>query len=351
MTDAAVNSRLRTLVEQCWPHGRVVGIAPLEGDASTRAYARLRLEGPSGTPATAMAMLMQDSSVAISSEELGSSTAQGADELPFSNVARFLARRTDALPLIYATSQDRKAMLLEDVGDCSLWDACAAQPAGCEALVARALQLLADLQRQALDDGSGCYLFQRAFDARLFAWEFEHFLEFGLEHPPASLVQRAHSELNELALRLAEYPRVFCHRDYHAWNLHVQEERIRILDFQDALLGPALYDVASLLTDRSTPELIDADMEQRLLDGFVNAADAAHGLDSTQAKVSYRLCVLQRSLKILGRFNYLAEKKAKPGYLRFLPSTAATARRVAEGLSEGIGATRLLLAKHLRGLP
>ena len=295
-------------------------------------------------------MLMQDASGALSSEELGTADAEAGGELPFSNVARFLARHTDAVPRIYATSADQRTMLLEDVGDRSLWDACAQQPVGCEALVARALNLLTSLQRRAVDDGSGCYIFGRAFDSRVFGWEFEHFLEFGIEHAPRALVERARSELNVLADRLASYPRVFCHRDYHAWNLQLHEGRIRILDFQDALMGPALYDVASLLTDRSMPERIDDEMEQRLLESFVNAPEAAHGLEPEQAEKSYRLCTLQRSLKVLGRFNYLAERQSKPAYLGFLPTTAATARRASAHVDEGIDATRLLLAEHLRGV-
>ena len=48
---------------------------------------------------------------------------------------------------------------------------------------------------------------------------------------------------------LAGQPRVFVHRDYHSRNLMVDGARLGVIDFQDALMGPATYDLASLLRD------------------------------------------------------------------------------------------------------
>src|SRR5205085_3146781 len=111
----------------------------------------------------------------------------GPKELAFVNVGRFLACRTDAVPAIYGLSEDRRFVVLEDVGDTPLWEA-AAGPDRAEALFCDALDLLADLQMRAVDDGSGCYAFAQSFDERLFAWEFEHFLEYGVEvDAPAAL--------------------------------------------------------------------------------------------------------------------------------------------------------------------
>ena len=56
----------------------------------------------------------------------------------------------------------------------------------------------------------------------------------------------------------------------------------------------------------------------------------------------YRLCAFQRVLKVIGRFNYLAEVKNKPSYLDMLPTVVATARRLAPHLDEMGATTRLL---------
>ena len=317
-----------------WPGSSVAGFEPMRGDASTRSYARATVTG-GGAPTSLVVMMMQDAAVALSSEELGVFGEGGPKEIAFVNVGRFLARHTDAVPAIHAVSPDSTLIVLEDVGDTPLWEAAEADP---EAMFGRALDLLADLAARAVDDGSGCYAFVQSFDEKLFAWEFEHFLEYGVAGGEAALVAASRAELRAVAARLAALPRVFAHRDYHAWNIHVHEGRLRLIDFQDALLAPALYDVASLMTDRITPERITLDIEDRLLARFFDRQTAGRlaSLDATRA--AYRLIALQRVLKVVGRFHYLAEVKGKPHYLGMLPAVCRTARRLLAE-SEGVTAT------------
>jgi aminoglycoside/choline kinase family phosphotransferase len=322
-----------------WPGASVASIDPMRGDASSRSYARVRLEG-GGAPGTLVVMLLQDAAVAMSSEELGVFGEGGPKELAFVNVGRYLGRLTDAVPAIHAISDDSRMLVLEDVGDVPLWDAAATRPAE---LFGKALDVLADLQARATDDRSGCYAFVQAFDEKLFAWEFRHFLEYGIAAgAPGALVEASRGELDAVAGRLAALPRVFAHRDYHAWNIHVQESesgpRLRLIDFQDALLAPALYDVASLLTDRITPERITPALEESLLVHYYSRQKAGR-LDSLEAtRRAYRLVALQRVLKVVGRFHYLNDVKGKPHYLSFLPGVCRTAHRLL-ATSEGVAAT------------
>jgi len=315
----------------------------MRGDASTRSYARATLSGGGrNAPASLVVMMMQDAVVAISSEELGVFGKDGPKELAFVNVGRFLAGHSDAIPEIYGVSDDSRLLVLEDVGDLPLWDAAEGRPAE---LFGRALDLIAGLQARAVDDGSGCYAFAQAFDEKLFAWEFEHFLEYGVEaSAAAALVAASRAELAAVAARLASLPRVFSHRDYHAWNIHLQSdpdggaERLRIIDFQDALMAPALYDVASLLTDRITPERITPALEEELLVRFYSRQKAGRLASLDETRAAYRLVALQRVLKVVGRFHYLSDVKGKPHYLGFLPAVCGTARRLL-ATSDGVTAT------------
>jgi hypothetical protein len=333
--------------ESLWPGTRITGCEAVPGDASSRTYLRYSLSGPGRCPAKTIAMVMEDASIALSSDELGVFGDEGPRELPFSNIQRFLAGRTDAVPKIFAISADSSLLLLEDLGDTALWDAVTDAPDRAEALFAEALALIAELQAKAVDDGSGCYAFRQRFDERLFLWEFEHFIEFGVADAEARCLFAARAELALAAAELAAMPTVFCHRDYHAWNIHVFEGRLRIIDFQDALLGPRLYDVASLLTDRITPELVDPAMEQRLIGSYLcsrsNTAPTADELETALAE--YRLVALQRALKVVGRFNYLAEIKGKTHYLAMVPAAAATADRMLSALPT-MPATTELLAEY-----
>jgi aminoglycoside/choline kinase family phosphotransferase len=359
---ARATDLVEAAIAQHWPGARCGGFGQVPGDASSRRYLRCSIEPADGgstglkSPNSLVVMLMEDASVAMSSDELGVFGADGPKELPFTNIARFLSRHTEALPAIYAAAEDSNALVLEDIGDLPLWEA--ASNGDPEAWFARALEVLATIQTQAVDDGSGCYAFDLAFDEELFGWEFEHFLEFGIRDPSAAATSACQSELQEAAKRLGALPRVFCHRDYHAWNIHVQggksgeSPRIRIIDFQDALMGPHLYDVASLLTDRCTPELIDPQREGRLLAGYARALAKADPKtpysDPAKLEQDYGLCALQRALKVIGRFNYLAEVKGKMGYSRFLPSEIATARRAVRRLPQ-MSATAAILADNVKG--
>lgn len=310
-----------------WPAASVVSIDAMRGDASSRAYRRVQIRpGDSKAPASLVAMLLADSAVALSSEELGVFGDDGPTELPFISVARYLDTITDALPRIEAQSPEGDILLLEDVGDLTLWAAASADPAGPLPWFTKALEWLAELQGQAKDDGSGCTAFAQTFDERLFQWEFQHFIEYGVANAPAALVAEASAELQEIAQQLAALPTLFCHRDFHAWNLHAQGDRLRVIDFQDALLAPALYDVASLLTDRCTPTLITPALEDQLIVAYHNAASGDGPVDATRQ--AYTLCALQRTLKVVGRFNYLADVKGKPEYRDMLGDVVASARRM-----------------------
>ena len=124
---------------------------------------------------------------------------------------------------------------------------------------------------------------------------------------------------------------MFSHRDYHRENLFIQDgPKIRIMDFQDALMAPAAQDLAVLLTTRDTDEFITPAIERRILD-FYCAGLARRGAatDARRAEfmTSYRLCVLQHALKMIGRFE-MFDRDGKTGYRRYIPNVLAQARRM-----------------------
>src|SRR5207249_5031713 len=123
---------------------RIVAAERLFGDASRRRYVRLRLaEGDA--PPTVVAMLLGADRFPLGSDELGERAA--SDELPFVNVARYLAARGFAVPIIHhdASASD-SLLLLEDIGDTTLWAAASARPADARPLFEAAVDLLAAFQ-------------------------------------------------------------------------------------------------------------------------------------------------------------------------------------------------------------
>jgi N-acetylmuramate 1-kinase len=341
-----LRAEVEALLRDAWGQAAAtVDMLPLAGDASSRRYFRLRLMGTA--PPTAVLMVQSGSGLSISSDELSTLEAPPT-EMPFLNVQRYLASRGIAVPAVYGASSERGLALLEDVGDTTLWDAAQAttDPA---ALYRSAIDELIALQRAGAEEPDPrCIAFGQRFDARLFAWEFDHFLEYGLTGRGLTEPERARlrRRFEDLAHELADEPLVLTHRDYHSWNLFDHQGAIRVIDFQDALLAPLPYDLATLLNDRATPTIVTPAHEDALLAYFcARRAEAfGTGLDAESFKVRYYLFVLQKSLKIVGRFHYLEEVKGKPGYLAMLPHTFATLRRCFANLP-GVGDLHVLLAR------
>lgn len=149
-------------------------------------------------------------------------------------------------------------------------------------------------------------------------------------------------DIIEVAFRLLvgnvqRQPQVFMHRDYHSRNLmRVPEHNPGIVDFQDAVLGPITYDVASLLRDcyiawddarvRGWAE----SHRQRLLDA--GALDPR--IDAARWQRWFDLTGLQRHLKVLGIFCRLWYRDGKRGYLADLPRVWRYVRSVASAYPE-----------------
>jgi len=128
-----------------------------------------------------------------------------------------------------------------------------------------------------------------------------------------------------------EAPATWVLRDYHSPNLLwlPQQQgvaRIGLLDFQDALMGPGAYDVASLLQDArvDVPEAL----ELSLLSRYVRERHAADpSFDAVQFGQIYSTLAAQRASKILGIFARLEKRDRKPQYLRHMPRVWGYLRR------------------------
>jgi aminoglycoside/choline kinase family phosphotransferase len=102
--------------------------------------------------------------------------------------------------------------------------------------------------------------------------------------------------------------------------------RIGLLDFQDAVMGPAAYDVASLLQDArvDVPEIMEIALLSRYTRTRMSASSA---FDAPTFVRAYATLAAQRASKILGIFARLERRDHKPQYLRHLPRVWAYLQR------------------------
>ncbi|HEY8514436.1 MAG TPA: phosphotransferase [Candidatus Binatia bacterium] len=330
-------SALARAAETAWPRGKVIALEPLAGDASARRYVRVRLAGDA--PASAIAMLLPHDEPATKSEEI--TTGEAPSELPFVDVHRYLARHGVPVMAIYHVDERDGVLLLEDLGDLPLADAaCDGGPYERDrrALFEQAVDVLASISALVRAPDPRCIAFRNRYDRELIGLELDVVCSHGFAPSDAGPARAADADpelraaLARLGDRIAAQPIVLMHRDFHAWNLHVDAQgAIRVIDFQDALLGPALYDLASLCTDRDSDRFVDPELEAILVRRF-GAELARRGgvLDADALHADYFDAVAYRTLRVIGRFRFLAIERGKTGYLRFLPRMARQTVRALE---------------------
>ena len=320
----------------------LVDVVPLCGDASNRRYYRLELDN---APISSLILMqLADPERFKVSEEAVSGTVADVRELPFLNIQRPLARSGVPVPALHFYDEAAGLLYLEDFGDLTLFHACQRDresavrkyyPLAIDTLVRIHLQLTARGT-----DADACQAFSRSFDESLLMWEFEHFLEYGIWVRRGKRPMCADDEheirngFSSIAEWLAGQPQVFTHRDYHSRNLMVDGDRLGVIDFQDALLGPATYDLASLLRD-SYVALDDGfvdEMIDRYITGMCAGLEPASRerlllTDRAAFRRLFDFTGIQRNLKAAGRFVYIDRVKGNPKFLADIPRTLDYVRR------------------------
>jgi aminoglycoside/choline kinase family phosphotransferase len=310
-------SSLPSAITTCLERLGVVGgrVLPLTPDASDRRY--YRVATPAGEPFV----------IALHSAPF----APGS--LPFVSVAGLFEAMPLPVPHVRAEMPDLGIVVIDDLGDTTLQMAVDSAPGLPHAAwYERAVDHLVVLQKRGaqLEDAQ-LLPYTLAFDVEKLMWEMQffvtHFLEAfrGLTIPPAARTALL-DELTTLCEELAGEPRVLCHRDYHSRNLMVSGDKLFLIDFQDARLGPNTYDLVSLLRD------CYVDMAPELFDRLQERFRAAAAPDEDAARFAGRVDSMgvQRHLKALGTFGYQAVARANPLYAQYVPRTAAYVRATFE---------------------
>jgi N-acetylmuramate 1-kinase len=306
-------------------------IVPLTGDASDRRYYRV---------------LLGDSPTIVLSLY---ATPFTFETLSFVNVARLLAQMPVPIPEVIGHAEDLGVLALQDLGDVTLQAHLgAATPSEHAALYRQAVALIATLQRRGSDLESTEYLpYGIAFDVEKLSWELEFFVKHFIEAYRGVVISptgrdELRAACGEVVEILAAEPRVLCHRDYHSRNLMLREDKLYIIDFQDARMGPDTYDLVSLLRDSYV------DLPEQTVDELMAYFLALKGQTGTAREFRRRFDVmaLQRNLKALGTFGYQTTARRNPVYIQYIPRTLRYVRDNLENLPQ-FGRLRELLAAHV----
>ncbi|WP_322988855.1 tRNA (adenosine(37)-N6)-threonylcarbamoyltransferase complex ATPase subunit type 1 TsaE [Hoeflea sp.] len=304
----------------------------LQGDASTRTYESIR--PTQGAPLILMNAPRQPDGPPIRDGLPYSQIAHLAEDvIPFVAIARWLRAEGFAAPEILAEDLDQGFLLIEDLGSSGILDD---QGRPDPERYRLAIDCLARLHMKAppvvgLPVGDQQHLVP-AYDSRAMLIEVELLTAWYLPRqsgePVTEPQRQQYLDLwGDLIVRLEKSEKSLVLRDYHSPNLIWRDDRsgfdrLGIIDFQDAMIGPSAYDVASLCQDARVT--VEPDLAEELLDRYVAARRAANqDFDEAGFREAYAIMAAQRAAKILGIFVRLNVRDGKPGYLRHLPRMEA----------------------------
>jgi len=215
------------------------------------------------------------------------------------------------------------AVLQCDVGDRTLFDVLHEDRAEGVRLYRAAIDLMAAFQK-APDRG-----LNPPFNADFFGGELDMALEFYVRKLMDGDDRPLRPFMKTICENLERHPYVLCHRDFHGQNLHVYNDTLYLIDYQDLRQGPDTYDVASLLRDRAVAGILGDETELQLLAHYAKVTNAPGDV-----RRRYFETLLQRSIKILGTFSRQPIARGRMHYLDFIPATLESIRRCLDELPE-----------------
>jgi tRNA threonylcarbamoyl adenosine modification protein YjeE len=308
----------------------------LTGDASTRSYERVRAgmqeavlmnwprrpKGPAGSEA------------AVSYERL---VHLATDCRPFVAIGEELRRRGFAAPAVLASDLDAGLLVLEDLGGGGIVESGRPNPER----YGEAVRLLAEMHGQSWPDEAylpdGTVHKVPRYSRKALLTEADLFLDWYVPYATGAeasegLRDEYHSLWEAAFDRISGADTGWVLRDYHSPNVIWRGKetglaRVGLIDYQDAVIGPVAYDVASILLDARVD--ISVALERDLFGIYIEARRAAHaGFDEEGFSAAYAVMGAQRIAKILGIFVRLDRRDGKPVYLNHLPRMRSYLDRV-----------------------
>lgn len=294
-------------------HSDEFEILPLAGDASDRRYHRVIADERSW-------VLMQWEPF------------QDDGTYPFLSVHRHFEKHLVQVPEIVEISPPEGLVLLEDLGDLTLerqfWE-----KQNQEIILpfyVKAIDELLKINFTASDDRIPCTAFNTVFDTKKLVWE----MNFARKQLMQSLCQISLSDienktLEENFLKICEIldrqPRYICHRDYHSRNLMIKLGKMRVIDFQDARLGPIQYDLVSLLRDSYVD--LSPESEQKMIRYYQDCQPHSKPISLDEYMRIFEIQTIQRSFKACGSFASFYNLRNDRRYLKYLSPAIQYVRR------------------------
>ncbi len=292
-----------------------ISVEWLAGDGSDRCYYRL-----SSKELPETLVLMQ-----LSQSDAKKLHNDGYDWIKISTL---LHSKNIPVPRPVKVLADYAALIIEDYGNDMLESevmelSSRKDLTGITSLYQKCFDLIAQMLR--IEPKNDQIWTQRSFDEEKYLWELNFFKQQYLEKVlgvswSKKQSDQFDSEVLSLSKFLADRSHYFVHRDFHSRNIMYHSNNLALIDFQDARLGAASYDLVSLVFDNYLP--FDLNFRQRLLsDGLKTLAQS---VEVDQLNHEVKAVTLQRQLKAIGTYGFLTKTKMRGDYLRYVVPALST---------------------------
>jgi N-acetylmuramate 1-kinase len=284
----------------------------LKGDASDRNYYRANYTLESSLEIPRSVIIMQ--------------LAKLETEPDFNYMQKFLSNLDIPVPDIFHFDAKNGLLLLMDCGDTHLADQIAKEPDKTVFWYQKAIDIIVAFHICATDtitpDSPAHSLF---FDEEKLMWEMDFMLEHYVQGMLTSALSKDEKNKVREALRLlcktlSKENRVFTHRDYHSRNIMIHNGKLKVIDFQDARMGPCQYDLVSLLKDSYV--VLNESARSELLEYYIECMkqNGREVIREPFYKI-YEWMSLQRNLKAIGTFAYQHKVLGNDRYLQYIEPT------------------------------
>jgi tRNA threonylcarbamoyl adenosine modification protein YjeE len=299
----------------------------MAGDASIRSYARLMRDD--GVVILMNMPRRPDGPAVYDGKAYSAAVHLAEDVKPFVAMDSGLRGRGLSAPQIHHADLDHGFLITEDFGSVGFINGDPPQPI--PERYEAATDLLAELHREKLPETLPLTPHTEyaipTFDIDALLVEIGLMLEWYLPDRGVQPTNNLRAEFVVMWRKLLEKPaaaeKTWVLRDFHSPNLIWLTERsgiqrVGIIDFQDAVLGPAAYDLVSLLQDARID--VPEGLELALLTRYIKARRGADAnFDAADFAALYALMSAQRNTRLLGTFARLNRRDGKPQYLRHQP--------------------------------
>lgn len=298
-------------------------IFQLAGDASSRKYYRIVSD--------------EKSYVLMDWEPF----SENVDDYPLLSVLKHFEKHGIHTPKIIAKSPKEGLLLQEDLGDLTLerkfWE-----NQNQETIIPfykQAIDEMIKIHYPASLDKTNCHAFKISFDTEKLLWEMnyayknllEGLCEIQFTSGEAKALQHDFSDVCNI---LDKEEKFISHRDYHSRNLMIKLGKMRVIDFQDARLGPIQYDLVSLLKDSYVD--LDPNITEKLLKYYLDERSRVYKpiQDLKHFQYIYEIQSIQRCFKACGSFSsfYITRKDTR--YLKYIHHTLAKVQESLEKKSK-----------------